>query len=788
MNWNSSKYKLLFFFFQLCSLVGISQQDMPGVISEKYEDYQKKLLPEKLYVHTDKDFYLTGQLVWFKIYPIDGFYNKPLPLSKIAYVEILDQGNTPVLKAKVELKEKGGDGSFQLPLTFNSGYYTFRAYTNWMKNIGPSQFFEKRITIVNTLKALPAFSEKVTPLYTLDLFPEGGNLVAGFPSKVGFALKNRNGDGVDGKGYLLDENNDTVSMFSPFKFGLGSFDFTPSAIHSYKVVFVLPGLQAVAKPLPKASTKGYTMSVEDEADNKVKVTVRTNVTTANNSIVLLVTTHHQVRQALSSTTPDGVANFILNKDKLPGGISTFTVFNNQRQPVAERLFFSSPLEENIASINADRAVYGERERVSFLVNPVTEDRSISLAVYRVDSLQLTPQSNIKTWLYLESELNEPVQDPQYYFSGNSPEVKKAADNLMLTAGWRRFDWEKAFSNYPLIQFPLESSGHIITAKVTDIRTNDPAKEIPVYLSVPQTRYKLYTNEPNAQGLVKFEVKDFYGPGELILQTNLERDTTYRIEVINPFSETYITHTYPAFVLSGSKKGLLESYSVGMQAQHIYYPESVQRFNAPVITDTFQYFGKALNGYNLDDYVRFTTMEEVLREYVREINVGIRGGGDLKFKLLNTEQKRNLTQNLLVTVDGVPIFNPDVVFKYDPLKFKRIDVNSKGFVLGTSYFNGMASFLTYPETFEGIELDPRAVAVDYEGLQLQRIFYSPDYSSPARRSSRIPDLRTTLLWAPEVSSGSLQFYTGDNRGKYIAVLEGLTKEGKPLTATAQFEVQ
>lgn len=116
------------------------------------------------------------------------------------------------------------------------------------------------------------------------------------------------------------------------------------------------------------------------------------------------------------------------------------------------------------------------------------------------------------------------------------------------------------------------------------------------------------------------------------------------------------------------------------------------------------------------------------------------------------------------------------------------VYSKGFVLGTSYFNGMASFLTYPETFEGIELDPRAVAVDYESLQLQRIFYSPDYSSPARRSSRIPDLRTTLLWVPEVSSGSLQFYTGDIRGKYIAVLEGLTKEGKPLTATAQFQVQ
>ena len=45
-----------------------------------------QIFPERIYLHTDKDFYLAGEIIWFKIYQVDGKYHRPVRLSKLAYV------------------------------------------------------------------------------------------------------------------------------------------------------------------------------------------------------------------------------------------------------------------------------------------------------------------------------------------------------------------------------------------------------------------------------------------------------------------------------------------------------------------------------------------------------------------------------------------------------------------------------------------------------------------------------------------------------------------------------
>ena len=67
--------------------------------------------------------------MWFKIYDVDATTHKPLDISKVAYAEILDHEDKPVLQAKIVLKNGSGSGSFSLPFTINSGSYKFRAYT-----------------------------------------------------------------------------------------------------------------------------------------------------------------------------------------------------------------------------------------------------------------------------------------------------------------------------------------------------------------------------------------------------------------------------------------------------------------------------------------------------------------------------------------------------------------------------------------------------------------------------------------------------------------------------------
>src|SRR5438105_7774273 len=158
-----------------CLLIYTSQtraQDTYSIIQSRFNQYRQKALQEKMYVHTDKNFYLAGEIIWFKVYNVDGSPHQPVDLSKVAYLEILDKDNKPVMQAKIALKKGKGDGSFYLPASINSGNYRLRAYTNWMKNFSSDFYFEKQVSIINSLKTLTTPAADTAITYHAAFFPE----------------------------------------------------------------------------------------------------------------------------------------------------------------------------------------------------------------------------------------------------------------------------------------------------------------------------------------------------------------------------------------------------------------------------------------------------------------------------------------------------------------------------------------------------------------------------------------------------------------------------------------
>ena len=117
-------------FFSLSDI----QAQLPAAepVVQKFQAFNKKTLQEKIYLHTDKNFYVAGELLWFKAYYVDGWFHEPLQVSKILYVDLLDKQNNPVLHTMISLRPGQDNGSLQLPLSLNSGRYQLRAYTNWM--------------------------------------------------------------------------------------------------------------------------------------------------------------------------------------------------------------------------------------------------------------------------------------------------------------------------------------------------------------------------------------------------------------------------------------------------------------------------------------------------------------------------------------------------------------------------------------------------------------------------------------------------------------------------------
>lgn len=761
-------------------------------VQDVFNRSQQNTLQEKVFVHTDKSTYVSGEIIWFKVYCVDANTHKPLNISKVVYIDVIDNAQNPVLQAKIALKNGLGNGSLTVPLTIGNGNYKLRGYTNWMKNFGPDVFFEKQLTIINTLRS-PDEAQTPALAYDVQFFPEGGNMVAGLTNNIGFKAVGQNGKGIAFKGAIVNQANDTIARFQPLKFGMGHFKFTPVANDSYKAVIQIAGSKPLLKELPIVNSKGYVIQLTDAADRDIDVLVNSN--TSDSRVYLFTHTGQVSKVVQSATLTNGAAHFTINKSSLDEGISHITLFNSTGQPVCERLYFKRPKQGFSITANADMQQYATRKKVN--VQVVTKDAAgkmlsaaLSMAIYRTDSLQATDENDILSYLWLSSDVKGNIESPGYYLKNNKAEANEAINNLMLTQGWRRFQWNNLMQNKTsALRFLPEYNGHLVTARVTDAATNTVAANVIAFMGVPGKRVQMYPAKSNADGLLLFNTKDFYGPGEIIVQTNTEIDTTHKIEVLSPFAEQYSKTALPAFKLTADMQRPLEAGSLSMQVQNIYAGNKLKHFYDPGV-DSTAFYGPPRKSYKLDDYTRFTTMEEVLREYIREVNV-FKPQGRFDVRMINA--KGPLSSNPLVMLDGVPMFNVDKAMAIDPLKISRLQVLNERFYAGPAAFEGVMTFTTYKNDLAGVEMDPHAVIIDYEGMQLQREFYSPVYETADQQKSRTPDFRNLLFWSPNVNTGShaatnVSFYTSDRAGKYFGLIQGITADGDAGVQPFTFEVK
>lgn len=791
-------FRQFYFLFVLLSMVSVdavfAQQKGPTGIEAKFEAYRKSDLQEKLFVQTNKAFYVAGEVLWFKIFDINGATNTPFDFSQVAYVELLDKSNIPVLQTKVAL-DKDKSGSLALPVTIHSGSYTFRAYTSWMKNFPPAFYFHKKITIVNTTLSndLPAADSLAA--YEIHFFPEGGNLVNGLQSTVAFKVTDQNGKGVSFKGVVVDQRKDSILHFQPLKFGMGRFSFTPRQGDLYQAVIRTPDGQTITKDLPVAYNEGYVLHVEEGGAGRIKINVQTNIPVEQRAF-LLIHTRASVKVADALSLADGKAEIAVSKDELGAGISQITLFNSKQQPVCERLYFKPVRKKLNIQGQSNKRQYATRSEVNLALNTSDENgkavpAAMTVSVYRLDSLQTVEESNLFNYLWLSSELTGDVAHPSFYFQNGQ---SQAMDNLMLTQGWRRFDWEEVLQKgAPTFEYAPELSGPVASGKVTN--GGIPVSGALVYLAIPGKHVRLFASQSNTAGDVFFNMKGFYGPGQVVVRTNPHsKDRNDEIKLLNPFSEKY-TATSGGFRITPEYTDLLRSHNLWMQVTKAYQENKINQWLQESV-DTTAFYGKPYKTYLLDNYTRYVTMEEVLREYVMEVAVR-KERQHYHLKVMNAlfafDQHISATlfeDDPLVLFDGVPVFDIDKVMAYDPLKVQKIEVVAGRYFYGPVVADGIVSLTTYDGVLEDYPLDPQAIVLDYDGLQRQRIFYSPESE---RLSSRIPDFRNALYWSPVLSSDSsghagCTFYTSDLPGKYVVVVNGITGKGRAGSSVFTFTVR
>ncbi len=445
--------KLIFWaiLFFLCTLESISQTLYSS---------------EKIFIHTDKDFYFENDTLWASLYLFDASTHYFSDSSLIVYVNLINSNGEILKSLTLKLLNGRAKFNFELPENKKASEIRLIAYTKYMLNQDECFHFQKKIYLFSdlNLQETPILSSQIPQL---KFYPEGGELVNGILSKIGFQCFLESGKGFNIKGKIVDQYNIEIADFQSAHVGIGFFYLKPESKKEYYAVFEHDGLEVKTK-LPNVKQQGYTLAVTVLQNNLngFLIEVKGNIPT-NNALSLLI--HQRGNILLNTTFKDkkSVHKFLFKlSEKIKYGIVHATLFDENLQPLAERLFFNSLnpvlLDLKISPITKKYLPFQKIEfSFEFMKNQKAIEDTLSLSVSIVDANQDNLDPNIaflNTYLHLNSDLKGIIESPNSYFDLPATKAKFFLDNLMLTHGWRRFVWNAKANSTHTPEKNLKLSG------------------------------------------------------------------------------------------------------------------------------------------------------------------------------------------------------------------------------------------------------------------------------------------------------------------------------------------
>ncbi len=752
---------------------------------DRFEQKVTNLHQEKVFVHVDRDAYITGETIWMSAYCVDAAVHIPVDLSKVLNVELIDESGKPVKQTRIRLAEGLGMGQIFVSPDIVSGHYVLRAYTNWMKNFSSDLVFEKELWVVNP-SSITTNESVVNESLDINFFPEGGTLVSGLKSKVAIKVTDHYGNGVSLTGIVYDREDNEITEFTTSELGYGYFYLTPESTNSYTARILQDSIIKKFQ-LPEIQESGMTIAVRNSNSGGWNITVDQTRGFVDNSYLVV-----HARGVLKNLIPldSSKKDFNIRENELPEGISHITLFNNSFVPMCERLIFKYPQQEPL-QLTVSKSEFKQREKVNLRIDLdkqwKKEDLAhLSVSVSRGSSLDHVTK-NMISYLLLTSDLTGNVPDPWTFFDPDNKLRKEQIDLVMLTNGWRRFDWDKINSDENIsLKYPAEINAPILSGELKKRNPERKPKSVQVNFSGRES--VMNSIDLNDDGLFHLEVPFRVSAENVIFFTDRDTLNSDELSVFSPFDLDYHAKRRFNQKLPLESKVYFETLNTNTQISQLYRDHSnINGLQNEVLQQHAPFYGIPDHLYYLDNYTRFETIQDLFIEYIR--SAVIRDNNKTRgFHVVYDGGL--LSGNALTLIDGVPIFDFDYILNFDPLLIEKISVVNDVYRMGSIGYPGIIEFTTYKGDFDGQELPEYLVEKVYHGLQVPRIFYSPQYTSD-QQYSRIPDYRNTLYWNPQVEVGSdgasLEFYTSDDAGLYQIEVNGITSKGKPIYLRGNFKV-
>lgn len=804
------------------------------------DNYNNEKIIEKVYLHVDRDAYFPGDDIWFKAYLVEASGGLLSDHSYNLHVELISPASKIIDSRVVRIDGGLGKGDFHLPDTLKSGRYRIRAYSNYMRNFSDQLFFNKEIAIINSSDADKTFSGEartVADRISASFFPEGGSLVDDVFSVVAFKAENSVGTACDVEGELFSSSGELITSFKSTHKGMGTFAIKPVPGTEYYAVIKNRNGDEIKSEIPGSFTTGVIFNISKNLPGELEILVRTNKETLpmilDQDLSLTVSARGIAYNTISFRMKSINSFLVLPTVDLPDGIFMLTLSGPDNKPMCERLVYIQNNKNIGINITTDKKVYKQRDSVLVKISlqdsaGIAPEAFLSLSSFEDISEKVTIPypANISSWFLLESDVRGPVEEPSYYFDQSNPGRFKDLDLLLLTQGWRDFEWKYKTTKYE------PEYGFTISGRIRKKFAKVPVKNASVTIGIFKAGMnpRLDTISADSSGRFSLDAINLTGKAKLIASVTDKNDKLKGSLLLDSvkYSPAMISNerVQTEYIKNNGQtlntgqllnEVLLTRENLRTYIQSAEIKSSVQRKYK--LSDTIAPGEVKIVARRQDApesararsrrYLMGTPDKEIV--VTPELEAYTNVGQFVDQRLLSPVRlvlafAGDLNPNMehpLYMIDGVKV--PKDAVNGIPMKWvERIDVldvfaNYMSFGnLGPGAdttggpIDGVISIIMrndYPLDYSPVT---HSVNISFSGYDEPRIFYSPEHHSTLQSDFK-PDLRTTLFWEPDIEVRNnkdfyLDYFNSDNSSKVKVIVEGITSTGIPVTGKTEYEVK
>ncbi len=769
--------RLFFFLIFIVVAASFSAEDETiRIVRDKSDIYFKKYNRAKLELVFNQPKYAPGDTVRFGM---NYFYANNLQRitgKQIVHICLFDQFGKKVLTQWASIINGSSSLDMVIPGDFPSGNYVLVAFTDWMKNFDKELFFKKQFLISGKYVI-----NEAPPQDTIIFSPEGGLLISEIENNLAIRYRGKDREAK----IIISEGGNELATFGLVRDSVNVFRFVPKANVKYYAQ-IINGLNKRFE-FPQIKASGVAIQI-DATLPVIKVKAEcVNIPSTDNLFLAGFSNSKMVFCSRLNFEETKKASFDL-PNSLSAGVTQLVIFDSKFNLIASRVIYLPGSGVKEVFVDKLQDVYSTRAEVN--VDFKIKDGGMYLrpTFYSCQILNdsLFSDSSLSSMDYLTFQ-----SDISNTFLLEGKRITQATiNNYLITQTCPWFEWSKIIGNNATVlrkpQEYLNLTGEAMFAK-TGKRVPD-STQLLFFLEKNLVGYETYAN---AAGKFSFPMWISISQRDRFFFTaslkGMDIDDIY----INTFDpDSSIAFTAKPWEFDANSVDRYSIYSANKQA----ISKSFSFFSdKSVLKDSIDEPNKAieeeLNGadivLNLNDYLMFPTMEEVVREILKGVEYRKINGRSV-LRVYVTGKYTTYRMGPLFVIDGMVTRDPSFCLALKPsdvISMKVVKDSKKLFALGKLGANGVIIVKTKLHS----KIVKEKHVIDYAGMLSNHPTSWSGYSD-----TRMPDFRSCLFWTAKSlsvkDSEHFIFKTSDDVGKFRIRISGRTEEGIPFYYDKPFEVK